>query len=210
MKRWVLVTVALYAVAVTVLVLPLLMLASDGDDELLSAFFLYFLPVLVIIQIALLAVPVAAAQGRPIGRRTIVSSTIAMALPMGVLGLALVMFALFVVLGESGTEFMWEWPGLLTIAGFWLAWGLIFYRRYATEDAGAFTANISGWLLRGSILEMVVAVPTHIITRQRDDCCAPGMTLLGLATGLAIALMAFGPGVFLLFAKRIKDKRRAF
>ena len=72
-----------------------------------------------------------------------------------------------------------------------------------------FTATITNWLLKGSILEMVVAVPSHIIARQRGDCCAPGMTLIGLATGLSVALMAFGPGVFLLFAKRIKDKKRA-
>ena len=209
MKRWVVVTVALYAAVVATLVVPLFMLAGDSGDWLVETFFPFFLPVLVLVQIALLLVPVAAAEGRPVGRRTIVSSAIAMALPMAVLGMAIVLFILDAALGESENEFMWGWPGLLLIGGLWLAWGLMFYRRYSAADPGGFTANMVGWLLKGSILEMVVAIPTHIITRQRGDCCAPAFTMLGLATGLSIALMAFGPGVFLLFAKRFKDKRRA-
>ena len=59
------------------------------------------------------------------------------------------------------------------------------------------------WLLRGSVLELLVVVPCHVWVRRRDDCSAPGVTAFGLASGIAIMLMSFGPGVLLLFKKRL-------
>lgn len=209
MKRWAALTVALYLLSISVLTSPLIFFVSSEAEELLPWFYVSFVPFMVLVQVALLLVPVAAAEGRPIKRRTVLSSAIVTAFPMGVMAMAIVMFLLFMIVGESGPEFLYEWPLLVTLVGSWLAWGMLFYRKYQGEGAGAFTATVTNWLLKGSILEMVVAVPSHIISRQRDDCCAPGITLIGLATGLSVALMAFGPGVFLLFAKRIKDKRRA-
>jgi hypothetical protein len=72
--------------------------------------------------------------------------------------------------------------------------------------------RLTAWLLRGSILELLVAVPAHVIVRQREDCCAPAATFWGLATGLTVMLMSFGPGVFFLFAarmRRLKPKAQA-
>lgn len=65
------------------------------------------------------------------------------------------------------------------------------------------------WLLRGSILEVIVAIPSHVIARRRDECCAPDFTLVGIIAGLSVALLSFGPGVFFLFAERVRSKRRA-
>ena len=41
-------------------------------------------------------------------------------------------------------------------------------------------------------------------SRTRGDCRAPLFTLLGIATGLSVALLAFGPGLF--FLVREKDR----
>jgi hypothetical protein len=60
------------------------------------------------------------------------------------------------------------------------------------------------WLLRGSILELLVAVPSHIIVRRRGDCCAPLGTFWGIATGISVMLLCFGPGVFFLFVERFE------
>ncbi|MCU0787347.1 MAG: hypothetical protein MUC91_04040, partial [Verrucomicrobia bacterium] len=79
---------------------------------------------------------------------------------------------------------------------FWVFWGLLFWR-FARADApaGMFQRCLN-WLLRGSILELLIAVPSHIIVRRRGDCCAPGATFLGIVTGVAVMLLCFGPGVF--------------
>ena len=58
--------------------------------------------------------------------------------------------------------------------------------------------RIVNWLLRGSGLELLVAVPSHVWARRPDDCSAPAVTGYGIATGLAIMLLSFGPGVFFL------------
>jgi hypothetical protein len=60
------------------------------------------------------------------------------------------------------------------------------------------------WLLRGSILELLVAVPSHIIVRRRGDCCAPLGTFWGIATGISVMLLCFGPSVFFLFVERFE------
>jgi hypothetical protein len=59
-------------------------------------------------------------------------------------------------------------------------------------------------LFKGSILELLIAVPTHIVARCRDYCCAGFMTFLGLTMGFSVMLFAFGPAVFFLFAERWK------
>jgi len=59
-------------------------------------------------------------------------------------------------------------------------------------------------LLRGSILELLIAVPSYVIVRRRDDCCAPAGPFWGIATGISIMLLCFGPGVFFLFVERFQ------
>jgi hypothetical protein len=87
---------------------------------------------------------------------------------------------------------------------FWVLWGLVFWKFARTKPAGSVIHRCLQWLLRGSILELLIAVPSHVIVRRRGDCCAPGMTMAGLVTGLAVMLMCFGRGVFWLFVKRAR------
>jgi hypothetical protein len=48
-------------------------------------------------------------------------------------------------------------------------------------------------------------VPCHVIVRRRDDCCAPIGTFCGIATGISVTLLCFGPGVYFLFVKRMQQ-----
>ena len=57
-------------------------------------------------------------------------------------------------------------------------------------------------LFHGSILELMIAVPTHIVARYRDYCCAGFMTFIGLTMGISVMLFAFGPALYFLFAER--------
>ena len=94
--------------------------------------------------------------------------------------------------------------GIIT-AVFWLIWGLVFRRYAAADDEETILNRSLRWLMRGSILELLIAVPSHVIVRRRDDCCAPLGTFWGIATGISVMLLCFGPGVFFLFVKRMRQ-----
>ena len=64
--------------------------------------------------------------------------------------------------------------------------------------------RVTSWLLRGSILELLVVVPCHVIVRRRHDCSAPMVTSFGIITGMAIMLLSFGPSVLFLYKKRLE------
>jgi hypothetical protein len=84
----------------------------------------------------------------------------------------------------------------------WLFWGILFYRFY--RDAADPVTHAISWLFRGSVLELLVVVPSHVIVRRRNDCCAPAVTSFGITSGLAIMLLSFGPSVLLLYKKRME------
>ncbi|MSU64234.1 MAG: hypothetical protein EXS31_17895 [Pedosphaera sp.] len=96
----------------------------------------------------------------------------------------------------------------LTIIGLigvsWLLWGLIFHRYARADDPDALLKRTVSWLMRGSALELLIAVPSHVIARQRGDCCAPAATFWGITLGVSVMLLSFGPGVYFLFADRMR------
>ena len=90
---------------------------------------------------------------------------------------------------------------------FWLIWGWVFHHFARADEPATLVQRTTRWLLRGSILELLVAVPSHIIVRQREDCCAPFASFWGIVTGISVMLLSFGPGVFFLFAARMRGRR---
>jgi hypothetical protein len=93
---------------------------------------------------------------------------------------------------------------ILTVVVFWIIWAFIFRRSTKADSPEALLTRATRWLLRGSILELLIAVPSHVIVRRRDDCCAPAGTFWGIATGISVMLLCFGPGVFFLFVERFR------
>jgi uncharacterized membrane protein YoaK (UPF0700 family) len=87
---------------------------------------------------------------------------------------------------------------------FWLVWAIIFRRATKSDDENSLLKRSTRWLLRGSILELIIAVPSHVIVRRRDDCCAPAGTFWGIATGISVMLLCFGPGVYFLFVEKFQ------
>jgi hypothetical protein len=93
---------------------------------------------------------------------------------------------------------------LVYVAVFWVLWAIIFRRVSRFDDPQSLLQRATRWLLRGSILELLIAIPSHIIVRRREDCCAPYGTFWGIATGISVMLLCFGPGVFFLFVERFR------
>jgi hypothetical protein len=91
--------------------------------------------------------------------------------------------------------------------GAWAAWWVILSRWARTGMASDLIRRWVGWILTGSVLELLVAVPCHIVTRRRDDCCAPMLTFWGMVTGWSLVLLAVGPAVILLVEHRMARKR---
>jgi hypothetical protein len=94
---------------------------------------------------------------------------------------------------------------LFVAPALWVIWSIVFYAYLrGTSDC---VSRLTSWLLKGSVLELLIAVPCHVIVRRRDDCCAPVVSGWGIVTGIAIMLLAFGPSVMFLVKKRLGHTR---
>jgi hypothetical protein len=83
----------------------------------------------------------------------------------------------------------------------WLLWAILFY--FYFRNSSAVVTRLISWLVKGSVLELLIVVPCHVIVRRRHDCSAPLATSFGIATGIAIMLLSFGPSVLFLYKKRL-------
>ena len=251
MKRWAILTVALYVVILAAITLPVILLAfaswwvkQSGGVDFPSAVEVYqqlgfwiWLGLMALGQALLLLAPVGIAERRLAPRRPLLVPVLTGGFFLAALvfgGLVSVLCAVFKEKGFEAFAFIGEFEqnplahfivknsaasgnaglqyvfGMMTVTALlWLVWALVFYRFAKADDPHALVKRTTRWLLRGSILELLVAVPSHIIARQRNDCCAPFGTFWGITTGLSIMLLCFGPGVFFLFAERFDRLKSA-
>ena len=140
-------------------------------------------------------------------RTRLLTTAILTATFLAVLSCAVVFSVVVAIWGDNSGVTKAEVLGLL--AFLWVFWGVVFYTY--CHDASAAVSRATAWLLRGSVLELLVAVPCHVIVRRRNDCSAPVATGFGIVTGIAIMLLSFGPSVLFLFKKRMDatDVRRS-
>ena len=220
MKQWALLTVAVYFLMLAVLIWPAMLLLASHDvsiAEILRDYtqpvFWIFAAIMVLGETLLLIVPVGLAQRRPKPRRRLLFPILTSTFFIGLLSFCAAICILLAIYGDSHDHepFRTEQQGFIAMGGgilaLWLFWGLVFFRFGRSTVSSALTQRLMRWLIGGSILELLVAVPSHIIVRQRHDCCAPAVTSLGISTGIAVMLMSFGPGVFFLYAARIERLR---
>ena len=80
--------------------------------------------------------------------------------------------------------------------------------RSAAEARNVIANKLHRWLLAGSVLELLVAVPTHVVVRRREECCAGMATGLGICVGIGVMIVGFGPSVALLYYRRWKQISR--
>jgi hypothetical protein len=208
MKRWALVVVALYFLILIAMTSPLMMVCFFPLQNGFRSLSFYsewaywaLVGVFVVAQVVMLLVPVDISMRRPESRRSILSLVLASGLMVGVLGLGAAISLNEFIRGEhaDSTNGAIPWGVLLA---FWILWTLVFYRIGRNHSAMDMVTRQSSYLLKGSILELLIAVPTHIVARSRDYCCAGLYTFLGIAFGVAVMLFSYGPGVFFLFAAR--------
>jgi hypothetical protein len=155
-------------------------------------------------QILLLWLRADTTQKRLKPRTHILVSAVTTALFVAILT-ADIVFAIGVsVRGDRFLDFFPDSAAISTLVVFgipWLIWAVLFYRFW--RDSSDPVTRAVTWLLRGSVLELLIAVPAHVIVRRRHDCSAPVATSFGITTGIAIMLISFGPSVLLLYKKRV-------
>ena len=211
MKKWGLVVTLFYGVLVLTFLMPVMMFIASNTfpgaaefKQVYTSWGPWICAVAVMLGEALLLWLSADTTQRRLKPRTHI---LVSALTAGLL-LAILTFAgvLAFGLGVWGEKFIPDFHGLAPVLSAvaipWLIWGILFYRLWRNSSDPATCAV--AWLLRGSVLELLIAVPAHVMVRRRHECCAPVITGFGISAGLAIMLMSFGPSVLLLYKKRME------
>ena len=218
MRHWGIVITIFYALVVAYLFWPGIELLGgcspfecfEQEEWIISL--LPFVSLLICSQAILLFLSVDQSRRRLRPRQHVFVSVATVAVAVGLLTAASLYALLFGIFGDEPPlpDFesvllwlLWIW---LPVAFFWGVWGLVF-NRYRKDSPDKLQRMI-GWLIKGSVLELLIAVPCHVVVRYRDDCSAPFVTGFGIATGIAVMLMAFGPSVFFLYQKRMAQYAR--
>lgn len=157
-----------------------------------------------------LFLPVRVATRRPVGRRSIVLTASATLLLFALLGIGSLM-----LLSDAfqAAEIAPDWvqallfPLSILVCVAWPLWAITFWRYARRVDALSAFDRACAWLVRGSILELLVAVPVHVWVRHRNECSVGMGSALAIAVGLFVAFVACGPGLVLLFAERAERIR---
>lgn len=176
--------------------------AQNAAKSYLSWQYWVWLVLMVISQFALLSVPVRSVNRRPVTRGAIWPTILAAGLMIGGLVTAAV-FSIgeFILRTKADNDWILWGGGALGFAT-WGVWAVVFRRAIGVEAPDDVVTRQFRLLLKGSILELLIAVPTHVVARYRDYCCAGIMTFVGLTMGVAVMLFAYGPAVFYLFVER--------
>ena len=222
-KRWPLVVVVLYASWVTIVFMPVVLFIAmllggadgpkldDTRDFFLGLYgeawlFWLFCGILILSEVFLLIIPVRIVKQRPKPQRGLWVTAIVSAALFAIIIFGMVWSVIAAVFGDDGPEDM-VWLSLIFLLINWIAWSCIFRAFARKRDPGSYIRKLMKWLFRGTILELLIAVPSHVIVRHKDVCCAHVITAAGIATGLVVMLMSFGPGIYFLYAERIQSKK---
>lgn len=142
---------------------------------------------------------------RPVRKRRLFVPVVIASLMMTVL-----IYACFCSLTELfriGNKELTAW-GWALIPLSWLGWGFGFFVTYRKEDRYGIARKLVLAVLGGSLVELLVSIPSHIIVSKRPGCLVGLLTGIGITGGLAVMLWAFGPGIVLLFL-RDRHKRES-
>ncbi len=163
-----------------------------------------FIGILLLCEAGLLLLPMRIERRRPVARRHVLLPIILAGFLAGAL-LFGVLFSLYeFVFGEQtskGDELI-GWLSLACGLVLWVVWGVVFFRISKNKEPRSMVLQQCKRLLQGSVIALLVAVPTHIVARCRDYCCAGFYTFIGITFGIAVMLLSFGPGIYFLYAER--------
>jgi hypothetical protein len=219
MRKWGILISFLYALILLGLIVPTVILFSGRDFDNWTKFFgsvrgtyedwFFWVPAgaILVSQMFLLFLSVDTSQKRLKPRTHVIVSVAVGAILTALLSSAVIWSLGFAIRGENFWDKFFDRQTnlLLFWAALWVLWAILFYIYF--RNLSAVVTRLISWLLKGSVLELLIVVPCHIIVRRRHDCSAPVATSFGIATGIAIMLLSFGPSVLFLYKKRLDSYR---
>lgn len=220
MRNWGVVITAFYAVVVSFLFTYGVALLAEPDAigsqnfRIFAESVITWVPILIILgaQILLVFLSVDSSWRRLKPQRHLMVTVSLVGFLVAILTVAIVFVIGVAYSGDDFEAVAWikELPENLQLAAIfaspiliWAFWAGLFYA--FSRRASNIVDTAVSWLIMGSVLELLIAVPCHIIVRQRDECSAPMYSAYGIATGIAIMLLAFGPGVLFLYRRKLGD-----
>jgi hypothetical protein len=218
MRKWGIVVTVFYAAVVLAILVPAAIPIAGGSSPLTKDFYselhqvlaewLVWIPIAMVVAgealLLFLSVDTSFKKLRP--KTHIAVSCGAGAMLFGLLALAVVYSVGSAIQGD---KFGQGWllgtaPGAIgLLLALWILWGIVFFLYF--RNSSQVITRVVSWLLKGSVLELLIVVPCHVIVRRRGDCCAPAVTSFGIVTGIAVMLLSFGPSVLLLYKKRLDE-----
>jgi hypothetical protein len=211
LKKWAAVLVVLYGLVLVALTIPALAFFTFPEPEFRLALDLYrehaywaVIALMMFGQAVMLIAPVRAAGHKSVPRAAVIAPVIVSGFLMAVLLIAIA-GALYEFLTNSLPESGAVGVGVIACGlSFWIGWTIAFWVLSRKGDPLSTVMGQARWLRRTSLLAFLIAVPTHVVVRNRDNCCGGVGTFPAVACGLAILVFSFGPGVLLLYFARWK------
>lgn len=214
MRKWGIVITAFYGLILLAFVLPVWVSLGDKELSEVDFFGLYrqagvWIPIGILLasQALFLFLSVDTSFRRLRPRAHILLSGVVTGLLSALLTAAAL---LALAAGVFGDGLIPKEPGdtrvtlvLVCWGAIWLAWSIVFY--LYLRNANSLITQVTSWLIKGSVLELLIAVPAHVVVRRRHDCSAPVLTSFGIVTGISIMFLSFGPAILLLYKKRLDE-----
>ncbi|HKV94873.1 MAG TPA: hypothetical protein VJW20_20175 [Candidatus Angelobacter sp.] len=205
MRKWGALVTLFYALVVLLLIVPGAVWIAKGELLVIYKQWIAWFPIAIVIagQALLLFLSVDTSFQRLKPRAHILVSGLVAGTLWALLSGAAIFALGFGIYGDRfGGRFLDQYA-LACWGALWAIWLVIFYAYF--RNSSATITRVTSWLLKGSVLELLIAVPAHVAARRRHDCSAPAVTSFGIASGIAIMLLCFGPSVLLLYKKRMNE-----
>ncbi len=215
-SSWPIFILMAYVLINAFIVIPVAGLCFDWDfgfDNLIVVQLILAI-LMLIVQYLLFDIKVDQHEKRLSSKRKINSYIIMFSLLMGTLTFLLLLVLLFLSYGENSDGPLSFLPqnyiGVFFLIFFlflWTMWSMLFFFYYKKTNRDSLINRTLSAAIAGSVLELLIAIPSHIIMRNRGDCCAPGFSFLAILLATTVLLFAFGPGIVFLYLQRMKQKK---
>jgi hypothetical protein len=186
MKRIAVFVILSYAAIFITLAWPVIMASlypeiapGEGLQVFASWAYWIFVGILLLCQAGLLLIPVRMTSKRPTSRKHICLPIIVSGFLIGALSLGVICSLNEFIQGTQAFNPKWEgWAAIACCIVIWTIWSFTFCRLAYGKDPQSVVLKQCKRLPQGSVIALLVAVPTHIVARYRDYCCAGFLTFV--------------------------------